>query len=141
LAGHFDVLFEVFEIDFQRLICDVRNVLRAENISNALVLFIEFGHDEVLPSVKVEAIILTADLWYPDHRFERYGEHTIGMIRRAIHVGNHSHEDIEVGDGSKHRIRDGSALLAENTTGQGDTTLIVDGGPVIQAVIPLADEA
>ncbi len=47
--------------------------------------------------------------------------------------------EIGLGDGSKHRLGAGTALLAEDTTGQGHTTLIVDGEPVIQAVIPLAD--
>jgi hypothetical protein len=49
--------------------------------------------------------------------------------------------EIGLGDGSQHRFGAGTALLAEDTTGQGHTTQIVDGGPVIQAVIPLADEA
>lgn len=46
---------------------------------------------------------------------------------------------IGLGDGSKHRFGAGTALLAEDTTGQGHTTLIVDGEPVMQAVIPLAE--
>ena len=49
--------------------------------------------------------------------------------------------EVEIGlvDGSKHRFRAGTALLAEDMDGQGHTTLIVDGEPVIQAVIPLID--
>ncbi len=47
--------------------------------------------------------------------------------------------EIGLGNGSKHRFGSGTALLAEDTTGQGHTTLIVDGDPVIQAVIPLAE--
>ncbi len=47
--------------------------------------------------------------------------------------------EIGLGDGSQHRLGAGTALLAEDTTGQGHTTLIVDGEPVIQAVIPLAE--
>lgn len=46
--------------------------------------------------------------------------------------------EIGLGDGSTHRFGAGTALLAEDTTGQGHTTLIVEGEPVIQAVIPLA---
>ena len=46
--------------------------------------------------------------------------------------------EIGLGDGSTHRFGAGTALLAEDTTGQGHTTLIVDGEPVMQAVIPLA---
>jgi hypothetical protein len=49
--------------------------------------------------------------------------------------------EIGLGDGTKHRFGAGTALLAEDTSGQGHKTLIVDGEPVIQAVIPLADEA
>lgn len=45
--------------------------------------------------------------------------------------------EVGLGDGSKHRFGAGTALLAEDTTGQGHTTLIVDGERVIQAVIPL----
>ncbi len=47
--------------------------------------------------------------------------------------------EIGLGHGSTHRFGAGTALLAEDTTGQGHTTLIVDGDPVIQAVIPLAE--
>jgi hypothetical protein len=46
LTGHFDVLFEIGEIDFQRLVRDVRDVLRAEYVGNALVLFVQFSHDD-----------------------------------------------------------------------------------------------
>ncbi len=49
--------------------------------------------------------------------------------------------EIGLGHGSKHRFGAGTALLAEDTTGQGHTTLIVDGDPVIQAVIPLEETA
>jgi hypothetical protein len=42
-------------------------------------------------------------------------------------------------DESKHRFGAGTALLAEDTTGQGHTMLIGDREPVIQAVIPLAE--
>jgi hypothetical protein len=89
LAGHCDVLLEIIEVDFQRLVRDIRHILRAKNVSDALVLFIEFWHDDVLPSVEVEAIILAADLWYPYHHSERYGEYTLGMIRSTVDVGNH----------------------------------------------------
>ena len=64
-----------------------------------------------------------------------------GIIRPVIHIGNHSHEDIGLGDGSKYRFGAGTALLAEDTTGQGHTTRIVDGEAVTQAVIPLAHAA
>jgi hypothetical protein len=37
-----------------------------------------------------------------------------------------------LGDGGKHRFGAGTALLAEDITGQGHTTLIVNGEPVIQ---------
>ena len=49
--------------------------------------------------------------------------------------------EVEIGlsDGSKHRFGAGTALLAEDTDGQGHTTLIVDGEQVIQAVIPLTE--
>ncbi len=49
--------------------------------------------------------------------------------------------EIGLGNVSTHRCGAGTALLAEDTTGQGHTTLIVDGDPVIQAVIPLAETA
>ena len=62
-----------------------------------------------------------------------------GIIPPVIHVGNHSHEDIGLGDGSKYQSGAGTALLAEDTTGHEHTTLIVDGEPVIQVVIPLAE--
>ena len=47
--------------------------------------------------------------------------------------------EIGLGDGSKHRFGAGTALLAEDRDGQGHTTQIIDGEPVIQAVIPLAE--
>jgi hypothetical protein len=47
--------------------------------------------------------------------------------------------EIGLGDGSKHRFGAGTALLAEDTTGQGHTCLIGDGEPVIQAVITLVE--
>jgi quercetin dioxygenase-like cupin family protein len=47
--------------------------------------------------------------------------------------------EIGLGDGSKHRFGAGTALMVEDTTGQGHTTLIVDGEPVIQTVIPLVE--
>jgi len=61
------------------------------------------------------------------------------MIRSTIYTGNHSHEDIGLSDGSNYQFGVGTALLAEDTTGQGHTTLIVDGELVIQAVISLAE--
>jgi hypothetical protein len=64
-----------------------------------------------------------------------------GIIPPVIHVGNHSHEDIALGDESKHRIGASTTLLVEDTTGPGHTTLIVDGEPLIQVVIPLADKS
>jgi hypothetical protein len=64
-----------------------------------------------------------------------------GIIRPVIHADNHSHEDIGPSDRSTHRFGAATALVAEDTTGQGHTTLIGDGEPVIQAVIPLADKS
>jgi hypothetical protein len=61
--------------------------------------------------------------------------------RRQYLIIRSGEVEIGLGDGNQHPFGAGTPLLAEDTTGQGHTTLIVDGEPVMQAVIPLADEA
>lgn len=41
-------------------------------------------------------------------------------------------------DGTTHRFLPGDARLVEDTTGNGHTTLVPQGGPAVTAVIPLA---
>ena len=46
--------------------------------------------------------------------------------------------EIGLGDGSKHVFGPGDARLVEDTTGQGHTTRVVGGEPVVTTTVPLA---
>ena len=47
--------------------------------------------------------------------------------------------EIGLGNGSKHTVRPGDVLLAEDLTGQGHTRRITSSEPRISATVPLAD--
>jgi len=47
LTRQVEMLFEIIDIDFQCLVRDVRHILCVKNVSNALVLLIEFWQDDV----------------------------------------------------------------------------------------------
>ena len=45
LAGQGQMLFEMVEIAFEGLGIDLRDILGPEYVGNALILFVQFGHD------------------------------------------------------------------------------------------------
>jgi quercetin dioxygenase-like cupin family protein len=49
--------------------------------------------------------------------------------------------EIGLGDGTVRRFGPGDARLVEDTTGRGHTTRVVGPGPVLTAIIPLAEPA
>ncbi len=61
--------------------------------------------------------------------------------RRQYTITLRGEAEIEVGDGTVHRIGPGDVLLAEDLTGQGHITRVVGATERFYAIAPLADES